>query len=200
MIRTLRSYFQEQVCPRRIELARDGQLWLAAILGGVVAVCASNWGIADSSVGDVLTVVLAYAAVAFGFCLAGLTVALTLPDERFVHKLATMKPSEQVIAKKGRVANAYSDLLFVFSWTAIAHWLIICFGLILLIACGSSHKLVAGSYDLDERLALGVLSFLVVYALCQFLITLITLSQVGNGYVRELKKRPAPSRSVSSGD
>jgi hypothetical protein len=162
-------------------------------LGGAVAVFASHWGIATSTVGDILTVVLAYAAVAFGFCLAGLTVALTLPDEKFVHKLATMEPSERQVIKKSRAVNAYSDLLFVFSWTAVAHWLVISFGLFLLVACGAEHKLVAGSYGLNERLTLGVFSFFVVYALCQFLITLITLSQVGNHYVGELKSRSVPS-------
>jgi hypothetical protein len=192
LIRTIDSYLRDQVYPRRTELIRDGQLWIAVILGGSVAVFASDWGIANSTVGDILTVVLAYAAVAFGFCLAGLTVALTLPDEKFVYRLATMEPSEHQMANKRRVANAYSDLLFVFSWTAIAHWLVICFGVFILVACGSEHKLVAGSYGPNERLLLGILSFLVVYALSQFLITLITLSQVGNRYVGELKSRSAP--------
>jgi hypothetical protein len=59
-------------------------------------------------VGDVTTGLIAYAAIALGFCVAGLTISLTLPDRDFASQLAFCK-------EKGEPTNAYSDLLFVFS-------------------------------------------------------------------------------------
>jgi hypothetical protein len=64
----------------------------------------------STKLGEVLTIVLAYAATAFGFSVAGLTVALTLPDAAFVHELATKKPTGK-FAELTRKPNAYSDLL-----------------------------------------------------------------------------------------
>jgi hypothetical protein len=187
MLRTLRSYLRSEVGPRKKEIARGSQVWLALVAASAVALFACNWGISATTIGAVVTVALAYAAVAFGFCLAGLTVALTLPNERFVKDLATRKPSQQQVERKGRVANAYSDLLFVFSWTAVAHWAIIVFGLNLLVGCGYSTELIGDSYDLGERIRLGLLTFFILYALFQFLITVITLSQVGNRYIDHLR-------------
>lgn len=186
MLATINSYLRDQVWPRRATF-RGTEFWLA--VGGAVllALFASNWGIADTKVGEALTVVLAYAAVAFGFCLAGLTVALTLPSESFAKELATKEPSEKMVKESGRMPNAYSDLLFVFSWTAVAHWAVIVFGLVELVACGYGGALVETPYDLPARIRLGLLTFLVLYAVFQFLITLITLSQVGNRYIEHLR-------------
>lgn len=188
MLRTIHSYFSKEVWPRRREILRGSELWIALIGALLLSHCAPNWGIASTQVGEVVTVALAYAAVAFGFCLAGLTVALTLPNDGFVRDLATKKPSEAQIKRKGRDANPYSDLLFVFSWTAIAHWLVIVIGLLVLVEAGYSSQLVCGDFGLDERVRLGILSFFLLYAVFQFLITLITLSQVGNRYVDHLRK------------
>jgi hypothetical protein len=85
--------------------------------------------------------------------------------------------------------SGYSDLLFVFSWTAVVHWAVIVFGLVELVACDYGGALVETPYDLLARLRLGLLTFLVLYAVFQFLITLITLSQVGNRYIEHLRDR-----------
>jgi hypothetical protein len=76
---------------------------------------------------------IAYASIALGFCVAGLTISLTLPDRDFASHLATLKCP-------GQSTNSYSDLLFVFSWTAIAHWgvILMLFVVILLTESGSA--------------------------------------------------------------
>jgi hypothetical protein len=188
MLKTIRSYIRDEVWPRRREILRGDQLWLALLGSVVVVLFASRWGLAQTQVGELVTVVLAYAAVAFGFCLAGLTVALTLPNAEFVKKLATAEPTQRQFQRAGRVPVAYSDLLFVFSWTAVAHWAVIVCGLVELVGCGYGAQLIGDSYGPAERVRLGLLTFLVLYAVFQFLITLITLSQVGNRYVDHLKR------------
>jgi hypothetical protein len=186
MVRTIRSYISDQVWPRRYSFL-GAEFWLAAAGALALAFFASSWGLADTKVGQAITAVLAYAAVAFGFCLAGLTVALTLPSEGFSRRLASTAPPTHMVEKSGRVPNAYSDLLFVFSWTAIAHWAVIFFGFFELVACGFGGALVEDPFCIASRVRLGVLGFLVLYAVFQFLITLITLSQVGNRYIDYLR-------------
>src|SRR4051794_24654712 len=90
MIRTFLGYAREQIRPRWREIATEPECLLAMGLGLAGAIWGDRLTVADSKVGDVVTVVLAYAAVAFGFCLAGLTVAMTLPDERFAVTLAKL--------------------------------------------------------------------------------------------------------------
>jgi hypothetical protein len=186
MLRTIQSYLCDQVWPRRYSFFH-AEFWLAFVGALALALFASSWGLANTKVGEALTAVLAYAAVAFGFCLAGLTVALTLPSESFSRTLASKTPPDHMIEKSGRIPNAYSDLLFVFSWTAVAHWGVIFFGFVELVACGYGGALVSDPFTIGSRLRLAVLGFLVLYAVFQFLITLITLSQVGNTYVDHLR-------------
>jgi hypothetical protein len=188
MLRTIHSYLTTEVWPRRKDVVGGSELWLAVGGALMLSLFASKWGIAATKVGELVTVALAYAAVAFGFCLAGLTVALTLPNDGFVRDLATKAPSEAQIKRKGRVPNAYSDLLFVFSWTAIAHWIVIVVGLLVLVEAGYDTQLICGHFNLDEKIRLALLAFFLLYAVFQFLITLITLSQVGNRYIDHLRK------------
>jgi hypothetical protein len=89
MFRTLGRYVRREAFPRRVEILRGGEFWIAAIAGIIVALLAPHFA-SDTKLGDALTIVLAYAAIAFGFSVAGLTVALTLPDAEFVRELATM--------------------------------------------------------------------------------------------------------------
>jgi hypothetical protein len=189
MLRAAASYYRQEVKPRRRELLGGSELVMATGIAVFFVMWGPGLAIASTKLGDLLTVVMAYAAVAFGFCLAGLTVALTLPDREFTTLLATKEPTSKRLRKKQRPANAYSDLLFVFSWTAVAHWLVIVVSLVLLVACGFDAKLIEAPASLAARLRGGVLSFTMAYAVVQFLVTLITLSQVGNRYVDGIKKR-----------
>jgi hypothetical protein len=59
------------------------------------------------AIGDLTTGLIAYASIALGFCVAGLTISLTLPDRDFASPLATLK-------RPGQSTNSYSDLLFCF--------------------------------------------------------------------------------------
>jgi hypothetical protein len=131
--------------------------------------------------GELTTGLIAYASIALGFCIAGLTISLTLPDPDFAVRLAILK-------EEGERTNAYSDLLFVFSWTAIAHWL----ALIVLFAATlfteSASPLLPSNHSILRRWLVASVACICTYCLCQFLITLITLSQVGDIYIKHLIK------------
>ncbi len=188
MFRTLGRYVRREAWPRSGEILRGGEFWVAVVAGAIVGLIAPHLA-SDTKLGDALTIVLAYAAIAFGFSVAGLTVALTLPDAEFVQELATMKPKGAKLRSLKREPNAYGDLLFVYSWTAILHWLVIMAAFLLVVIFGFDHRLGGTGISFATRLADGLLVFLLVYAAVQFLITVITLSQVGHHYIEKLKKR-----------
>ena len=142
-------------------------------------------------IGDLTTGLIAYASIALGFCVAGLTISLTLPDRDFATKLACLKGKDEP-------TNTYSDLLFVFSWTAIAHWcaLIVLFTLTLF--AESTSPLLPSGHSRLRGWIVSLIACICTYCLCQFLITLITLSQVGNIYIRHLVKCHANKETPSN--
>jgi hypothetical protein len=113
-----------------------------------------------------------------GFCVAGLTISLTFPEPAFTKKLATVSGT----------TSPYSDLLFVFSWTAIAHWCAVTtMFLVMLLVDGSSPLLPQGC-SRTRLWGVSLIAGLCAYCLCQFLITLVTLSQVGSVYIKHLRE------------
>lgn len=179
MVRPMFQYLRDEGIPRFGKILVSAESLIAI----VVAIVFWKWGdrffSQSPKIGDLATGLIAYASIALGFCVAGLTISLTLPDQDFATGLAVLK-------KDGEPTNAYSDLLFVFSWTAIAHWLalIVLFALTLFTE-GASPLLPVG-HSRFRGLCVGAIAGICAYCLCQFLITLVTLSQVGNIYVKHL--------------
>jgi len=191
MLGALGDYLTREVWPRRGELARASEMWIAVLAAVAMGLSVPHLP-ASTSLGDVLAIVLAYAAIAFGFSVAGLTVALTLPDPLFVHELATVAPKGHKLKRLKRDPNAYSDLLFVYSWTAMWHWIVLVLGFVELAIYGAGRRVAGPHIDFATHMLDGLLVFATAYAALQFLVTLITLSQVGNRYIERLKKRDPP--------
>jgi hypothetical protein len=78
---------------------------------------------------------IAYASIALGFCIAGLTISLTFPDAKFTARMSELSGK----------TSPYSDLLFVFSWTAIAHWCaVVAMFVVILLVDGAQSLLPSG--------------------------------------------------------
>jgi len=181
MIKSLLQYLREETFPRRSEILKGSELWL----GIVVGVLCGHWGYLvipqTTKVGDVCVALLTYAAIALGFCLAGLTLVLTLPHQDFITRLAKSRPPK---AKH----DSYSNLLFVFTWTSLVHWILIIVGVTVLVLAGSNQPILPlGS--LRHEVMTGLMSALAAYCLFQFLITLFTLSQVGRLHIASLQEK-----------
>lgn len=176
-MKSLWRYLRTQVWPRRRDIACKVQVIAAVIAGVVVAMIGDRLGLDDLKVDTLVTGVFAYAALALGACLTGLTVALTLPDRSFAHFLAAEKRQDKP------EANAYRDLIFVFSWTAIAHWSVIALALVTFLGLGNRDvPTLAGDCSLGGALIVLLVAAL-VYAMAQFLVTIITLSEVAEVYI-----------------
>jgi hypothetical protein len=139
-------------------------------------------------VNEFVTASAAYDAIALGFCVAGMTIALTLPNPDLMRRMARKEI-------KGVYGNALSGLLFVFSWTALMHWIAIVLLLAALMFGGSDKSLLGTDASALRRWLVGGLVSFNLYCLLQFLITVVTLSQVGNAYIDDLRKPADPDAS-----
>lgn len=192
MLSAVGRYLVRQVLVRWRDIVSSSEFLLALVAGVLFAFLPSSAQIAQTTLGDLATGVLAYAAVAFGFCLAGMTVALTLPDREFARRLAKPRtPETQTNSKLS--PDAYSDLLFIFSWTATAHWLVVITFFATILGCGIDRALVPPDPSIGVKAGNGLLGFVFTYAVMLFLVTMLTLSQVGQTYIRDLRDRPGPS-------
>jgi hypothetical protein len=140
------------------------------------------------TVSEFVTAVAAYASIAMGFCVAGMTIALTLPSKELMERLATT----QIRSRHG---NALSGLLFVFSWTAFVHWSLVVWSLTGLLIGGSNEPVLTANATFTRRALVGISCGCVVYCLCQFAITIITISQAGAVYIGELQNAATKSRA-----
>lgn len=113
-----------------------------------------------------------------------MTLALTLPDREFAKLLA-----QKVLPKLPSKQNAYSDLLFVFSWTGILHWIVIVLAILSSILAGQVQEVLPEGAGRLRRALVAGFAVIVIYSVCQFLVTVITLSQVGQSYIDDLRKR-----------
>lgn len=183
MIGPVSSYCSHEVWPRAGRVLLTFESILAAVAGVAAGLRGDHMAMGRIDASTAATVLMTYATMAFGFSLAGLTIALTLPDKEFATTLANDRPRGETDA------DSYSDLLFVFSWTAAAHWLLVVSSILLLVMFDPKNAVLPSDAGTARRLFVGVTGGLVIYGVCQFLITLITLSQVGRLYISALRKR-----------
>ena len=180
-------YLRREIVSRKGSMLRSGGFWLALISGVIFGRWGSAFVPATTTIGSLAVALLTYAAIALGFSLAGLTLTLTLPNADFVELLCGTKPPRGL-------HDSYSDLLFVFSWTAIIHWLLTVTSIVLVLFINPSQAAFEHGH---HRLKAGLVSGLATYCLFQFLITLITLSQVGSVYIAHLQRRLKPKQSTN---
>ncbi len=182
MLRPLKQYIIDEGLPRWRNILITPETFLAIVVVAIFLAYGGKLFETSPKVGDLTTGLIAYASIALGFCVAGLTISLTLPDRDFASHLATLR-------RPGEVTNSYSDLLFVFSWTAIAHWGAILVLFIVILLTESNSALLPINHTKWRTAIVAAVAGLCAYCLCQFLITLITLSQVGAVYIKHLAER-----------
>ena len=123
MIKPLWSYGKEEVKPRLRRIVVQPQVILAVATSGACFFFGARISAAQLKLGDVVAMILTYAAIAFGFCITGMALVLTLPSDRFLSALQKHK------LDRGS-QSSYLDLLFVFSWTGVCHWLLVFAGIV----------------------------------------------------------------------
>jgi hypothetical protein len=182
MLKPLGQYLKAEAAPRWQAIFFTWETLFSLAIVGVFVKCGDRLFETYPKVSDITTGVIAYASIALGFCVAGLTISLTLPEPKFTLRLAT---------HGGQKTSAYSDLLFVFSWTAFAHWIAVLTLFAFVLFVDGSAPLLPKGHSVSRTWVVALTAGLVSYCLCQFLITLITLSQVGSVYIKFLAETPS---------
>jgi hypothetical protein len=181
MIKDIYQYCTSEVIPRWVQIISGPELWVSIAFGFAVMHFESSFVFNDAAKLEKLTnALLTYASIALGFLLAGLTVVLSLPNKEFSLKL---KGNKSKVSKK----NSFSSLLFVFSWTAICHLLMLVVFMVLLMTDRSYSVLCIGCKTIHEW-SIGFISALVLYCVFQFLQTIIAVSMFGNLLIDNIKE------------
>jgi hypothetical protein len=180
MLKPLSQYIRDESLPRWRVICLTPEAFLSWLVLVSFLLYGNKYFNNSPKISDITTGLIAYSAIALGFCVAGLTISLTLPDRNFAVRMAKTIPSGKL--------SSYSDLLFVFSWTAVVHWVaLMCLFAVVLFADSSQPLLPPRHQTVRLWVAAGITA-ICFYCLCQFLITLITLSQVGAVYIRFLSQ------------
>src|SRR6266403_3712413 len=90
MLRAVRQYLTDEALPRWSKVVFT---WECLVTGIVIGVFAKDGGLLFASyprVSDITTGLIAYASIALGFCIAGLTISLTFPDAKFTAHMSEL--------------------------------------------------------------------------------------------------------------
>jgi hypothetical protein len=181
MYKAIEQYLRSETFPRWRGIVFATETVIAVAVAVVISSRGPEALGGGPRVADLVTGPIAYSSIALGFCVAGMALTLTLPDRQFACTLA-----KTTIATQPK--SAYSNLIFVFSWTATVHWVALVTLFAVIIVTDSSSSVFSSSPSCFRRALVGSLAGIYLYCLLQFFITLITLSQVGNLYIGSLVK------------
>lgn len=177
MIKDVGSYSRKIVRPQVKSIFSSSEFWIALFIGVAAALVGGKVVPTTTTTSNVAMAFLTYASIALGFALAGLTLTLTLPNEEFVKLLTTTS------SKPGR-PDSYTNLLFIFSWTAIIHWILVIVTVILVLFVKPDQP----AFEIDHhQIQTGIVAAFSAYCLFQFLLTLITLAHVGSVYTNHMQ-------------
>lgn len=171
-MRALSSFLRRQVKPRLAKIIFSGQMALT------VGVVGATWAFTSGQtvvLRNVVQLGTAYTAIAIGFALAGSLSALALPDRAFVDELMNLEV-------EGQVGDAFANLVFVFTWTGFVHWLLLTELLLVWWLVGSGTVRIAEDSGLGQRAIFALCLAVAVYAVLQFLVAILTVSQIGAAY------------------
>ncbi len=164
------DYLRHECSPHWRTLLFDRQILFGA---GAVAL-AIYWPGAPLSftVGKLTELSQSYGATSLGFALTIYTLALTLPQPAVVELLAGYR-------QKADSTDAYTKLLFVFSWTAISQCLLVISAFATHMSVELALPLRRTGFFWQRDLPVVATVFLLVYAVLQFLTAILTVAQLG---------------------
>ncbi|SEC21774.1 hypothetical protein [Terriglobus roseus] len=180
VLKVLFSFYRKAVKERSSEILFTQETLISVVVGGTIGLFGNRLFPGSAKLLDIAVGFLGYAAIALGFCVGGMTIALTFPDREFMTDLATLTIPE-------RRGNALENLLFVFSWTAVVHWSALAFLLVAILLHGHQDNQLLTTQSVISRLWISFIVFICCYALLQFVITVLTLWQVGGAYIGRLR-------------
>lgn len=202
MIKGLRLYWRDWLQPFAKSVAVSFEAVSSTLLGLATAICGNTWPLGSVFVGDLGTGLLTYAAISFGFSVTATALILAVPHQAFFRWLVTLGSGDEGNGKGERAVasanDAYSKLLFVFSWTSLLHWLLIVVIIVAVVLRGVSAPVFPVGERWEERVVSGVIVSVTAAALMQFLVALVTLAQFSRVFVLFLSQEAKDTANDSS--
>ncbi len=176
---------------RRKELIEIGRLSTLAAIGILSALFVSRLNGVSSILVNCATAAMTFASIAFAACLTGAVLALTVPtDEQRKHWSGTKK--------KGSSFSHFSDLMFVFTWSAMCQIPVMGIGILVFIGAGSISNTGVVNISIPVRVSVGLLVVVGLYALLQLTAVVRTISQLAVVGAANHSKNDGRTESESS--
>jgi hypothetical protein len=171
-------YWRGQVWPRRQQAFLNRRVAGAAVAAvglPLLLHLATPLSLISLTIDSLASAGLGYAALSFGACIMGAVLVLTLPSTRQIGEWATT-------AMKGNTHSRLSDLLFVFTFSAMLQ-------LAVVVTCGVAF-VVGGDGDAwpenpktTHVLLFGLSTFIVIFSVQQLVAVVRTISTVGHAII-----------------
>lgn len=136
---------------------------------------------------SVISQMVSYNFMAFGFTIAALTIVFAIPGTRFQHYMFERAEKHP---EKGR--GPWEDALFIMAWNGLVHFVGLISAAFTLANCfdatsGDAKPIFA--FDGHPNVELfGLFLFVQMYAVCQFLMTLLSSYFFCASYVRDSRR------------
>lgn len=195
MIGTVYHYFKKYVRPERRRVLMSIQPWLAIFLALVIVI---HPGISERFLAfEAIQILVNYNFMAFGFTIAALTIVFAVPNSKFIEFM--FEASER---RPDLGAGPWEDALFVMSWNGFAHFIALIASLLTL-AISYNFKvdhapLVYDVSVISSKSIYGLFWAVQIYALMQFLETLLSTYLFCSTYIRSLRAEWKKTRSIGT--
>ena len=167
----LNHFWSCQVWGRRRKLLSWGRGIVAAAVGVVAALLIPRIANEQALVSDLAATALTFASISFGACLTGAVLALTVPskDQRDYWSQSGLPGSR---------FSHFSDLIFVFTWSAMSQLAVVGASVGLYLAEAPPTTIPTQHVDIALRVCLGILGAVGVNAVLQLTTVVKTISQL----------------------
>ena len=169
----LNRFWGCQVWRRRKRLITVQRAAVAVAVGGLAAYVLPTAGNQTTLVSQLGFTALTFATISFGACLTGAVLALTVPSE-------DQRSALSGSSLPGTDFSHFSDLIFVFTWSAMSQLAVTGAAVGLYLVAASARPSPRPHVDLGIRIFLGVLGSVSVYAVGQLTAVIKTISQLAN--------------------
>ena len=169
--RSPNKYYWGQVVPRLRKILGHWTFVLTIMASICLYLCAHWTSFGDVSIASLRSNLTAYAALSFGASIGGCVLILTLPNRDFIRTISLHK-------LEGSCHSSYSDLLFVFTFSAMAQLATI--GVVVaMYGLGGSEQVLADHTSLSHHVLLILAAVVVVFSVLRLVLVVTTLSQLG---------------------
>lgn len=203
---TPRGFWKRHLWPRRHEVFFHRHVAYSVLGGAALALVLTFWG---SSLGaskltfsTVSTALLAFAALSFGGCVTGATVAIALPNDRLLTTMAVNGRGQRPVRvtavgdavraehRDGVPARSseypkdfrsyYADLVFTFIFAGVIQLVLALTSVLVLVLLGDQTVAAACSCDWWRKASNFSLGAIFIYSLLQLMSSLSALLSIAN--------------------